>query len=399
MFGFTVFYTVMFITINITFLAINIRFINQTIAYQNDSLVEMMEHLIEETDEATALIFLEHYGHTHQVYLEYIGLISNRTLTTHVPPSDADQYTIYYQDTPYAILKIDHMVSSITRINTTYLITLNSIFIGLFILGFVLLQIYIRKQHQVIINDFKAIKKRIHTLSHYNQYYFSELSEIDETFTNTLETIEKLKDAHHQKIQVLLHDIKTPLTIIKSTMEMIESKRLKLDDKQIQSLKEEIDYIDQLLPKIIHLDIEDTSIEQNITQIISEQIETIKPLFEKQEIKVIKDLNQNIRFKCQSQDIKRIIDHLLSNVYHYAKNATKVIISLKDNPMTLTIEDNGEGFTEEALNRFSQNEPNHSKKGTGLGLLMVKQIVKKYEGDMHISSTKNKTIITIKLSS
>jgi signal transduction histidine kinase len=393
--GFTIFYTIVFLIVNIAFITINIRFINQTIDYQNEALVEMMEHLIEESGEETALIFLEHYGHTHQVYLEYIGLLTQTTQTTHIPPSNAKEYTINYNEAPFATLSIDHMASSITSINTTYFITFNTIFIVIFILGLLLLHVYVKNQTKVIIADFDNIKKRIHTLTFYNQYNFQELLEIDETFTQTLDTIDKIKDQHHQKIQTLTHDIKTPLTIIKSIVEGIESKRIELDQGILHSIKEEINHIDSLIPKIIEQYPEEVTKEQSISQVIQSQLASIKPLFDQKHIKINASIAPNVYFNCQKQDIKRLIDHLLSNVYHYAKNATQVDINLSENPLQIQVKENGEGFSEEALNHINRNIPHSSKKGTGLGLLMVKNIVEKYHGQITIKSSSKGSIITI----
>ena len=79
---FKITFTILFILINVGVIGINTIYINTSIETQNENLVEMVEHLIAYTDDETAITYLEHYGHTHAVYLTYETTDSTHQYTT-----------------------------------------------------------------------------------------------------------------------------------------------------------------------------------------------------------------------------------------------------------------------------------------------------------------------------
>jgi signal transduction histidine kinase len=101
-----------------------------------------------------------------------------------------------------------------------------------------------------------------------------------------------------------------------------------------------------------------------------------------------------------------IITNLLDNASKYSNQQSTIeLILYKNNDIvTLSVKDEGIGITpaDEAIvfNKFYRagNEETRNTKGTGLGLYIVKNLVKMHQGTIKITSNKPKgTIFTMQL--
>ncbi len=394
--AYTLFYTLVFILINITFVWLNVRYIDATIDDQNSSLIEMMEHLIEERDEATALLFLEHYGHTHSVYLRYEGLISQDSYETYEAPTQYDTYTIYAHNTTYAVLHIDNVQSTLIQTNTRFIVSFNVIFFAVFLTGLFVLQLYIRHQTTRIIDDMGQLKKHIQNLKTREAYYFDDFEMIDQAFEEKITAIESLKKAHTKKIRTLTHDIKTPLTILKTMLEGLEQERLSLNSETLSSMLEEIDVMNDLIPRIIETPEPKLIKKHNAKTMISDYLNKITPLFESRSIAFDVSL-EDAHLDIEAGDFIRILDHLLMNVYHHASDTKTVHLDLRADPLTFTLKDEGPAIKSRIIEALNRDLPSSksSKQGTGIGLFVVRDIVSEYGGTLTIDTTQHHNIITI----
>ena len=71
----------------------------------------------------------------------------------------------------------------------------------------------------------------------------------------------------------------------------------------------------------------------------------------------------------------------------------KVLLKREGNGIAFSIKDEGVGISEEEgkhiFDKFYQADKSHSAEGNGLGLSMVKSILKLLDGKIHVESEKN----------
>ncbi len=96
--------------------------------------------------------------------------------------------------------------------------------------------------------------------------------------------------------------------------------------------------------------------------------------------------------------ISSVLMNLLSNAikYSYPDSEISMIVSQKnDDFVSVQVKDNGVGISEENFSKFFHIDQNISTEGTqkeigtGLGLLVVKEMVTKNYGEINITSKKN----------
>lgn len=112
----------------------------------------------------------------------------------------------------------------------------------------------------------------------------------------------------------------------------------------------------------------------------------------------------NIIFHGNEDLIQQIWLNLLDNAIKSSNQGGTITICLSNwnNHIRFTLQDNGEGMSEQTLShmfdKFYQGDTSHSKAGNGLGLAIVKRIVDLHGGRVEVESEKGKgTTFTVVL--
>jgi len=187
------------------------------------------------------------------------------------------------------------------------------------------------------------------------------------------------------------HELKTPLAIMKSEIEVALMNNEKNHEKTLKSILQEINYINDITEKLLFLTKENKKINLQKTDLE----ELILELFEKYSSKIEFELD----FGDDEYDIyadKTLLKMALSNIIENSikYKATKIVISLQKNKnkVILKIKDNGIGIPKEKLpfifDEFYRVDESHNKKikGFGLGLSIVKNILNLHKAKVKVIS-------------
>ena len=100
-----------------------------------------------------------------------------------------------------------------------------------------------------------------------------------------------------------------------------------------------------------------------------------------------------IEMMFDKQYLNRIVTNLVKNAFqaipHTRTPNVLVDVSLKNDNLTLTIEDNGKGISEEEKREIFRPRFTTKSSGSGIGLSMVKKIVEDYDGVIRFESVEN----------
>ena len=231
----------------------------------------------------------------------------------------------------------------------------------------------------------------------------------------TLKPIETAMEDQKRFISDASHEIKTPLTAMKTSIEVaLRDKNLKLKEAK-HTLKGSLDDIDDLKSLTNNL-LELTRYQQNgnsisfedvdLKIIVNNSLKQMLSLAEKKKIKVVKKL-ENVRISANEESIKRLTSILLDNAIKYTPKGGKINVSVskKNRYVFLRVKDNGVGIPEEDIpyvfDRFYRSDKSRSKTdsgGYGLGLSIAKRIVGIHKGTIKVESTSGKgSVFTVRL--
>jgi two-component system, OmpR family, sensor histidine kinase VicK len=228
---------------------------------------------------------------------------------------------------------------------------------------------------------------------------------------------QKLENMQKEFVANVSHELKTPLTTIKSYIETLlegEVDDEETSNKFLRVVDEEADRMNRLVSDLLQLSRLDYNREKwnkrnnDIIPIIKNVVSKIEftAKIKKQEIHMNFEEDIKIRVHSDKDKIEQVILNILSNAIKYTDIGGEIHIEaykeLKEAVIKIT--DNGIGIPEEEIKnvfeRFYRVDKARSRAmgGTGLGLSIAKQITEEHKGRILLESHDGKgTTITIHL--
>lgn len=219
--------------------------------------------------------------------------------------------------------------------------------------------------------------------------------------------IEKIKSEFFANMS---HEFRTPLNIILATVQLLE-KGIKQGHINVQPNFDLVKYLStvkQNTYRILRLSnniMELTSIDTghykmklenlNIVNVIEETTLSVADYIESRGITLLFDTDvEEVITACDAEKLERIILNILSNSvkYTYRGGIISVNLSLQDEGLIVVVKDTGVGIPKEKLttifNPFIQVDSLLTRKceGSGIGLALVKSLVKMHEGTIDAKS-------------
>ncbi len=246
--------------------------------------------------------------------------------------------------------------------------------------------------------------------------YRNELRELAEDINHMASELEKEDEKRRTFLTNISHDLRTPLTSILGYLNMIKEE--KYEDK-----KEFENYIDKINRKSLFLKsmlddffsyskLSSKDIEFNkeiiyVQELIRQIVEEESPVFQDKDLQLSLSLSKEpISVKGDGELLVRAVNNLLSNALKYSKKNTVVnievykkligkdsfsVISISNVPEEQIDEEEIESFFE----RLYKKDKSRSKQGSGLGLSIVKEILKIHDGYVKGSMKDGKVVFKL----
>ena len=237
--------------------------------------------------------------------------------------------------------------------------------------------------------------------------HYTEINNLADTLTQASIELEKSDMLQKDLIANVSHDLRTPLTMIKSYAEMIRDLSGNNPDKREQHLQVIIDETDRLnslvgdLLSISRLQSGKMVLEKSNFS-ISHAVESILNTYKIMEFEEGYKFNFNCKVNFivngDEEKIKQVVSNLLTNAIKFAGEDKTVNVTLKRKGRTVLckIEDHGIGIAADELEhvweRYYRASSNMARpaEGTGLGLSIVKEILTLHKVDFGVDSTLGK---------
>lgn len=105
-------------------------------------------------------------------------------------------------------------------------------------------------------------------------------------------------------------------------------------------------------------------------------------------------IEERIEVEADKNMIDIVFRNLLTNALKFTREGDQIIVDTKesDNVYTVCVSDQGTGISEDGLKKlfgkdFHSTNGTHQEKGTGLGLILTKELVQKNKGEIWVEST------------
>ncbi|MGD8779326.1 MAG: tetratricopeptide repeat-containing sensor histidine kinase [Ignavibacteria bacterium] len=217
----------------------------------------------------------------------------------------------------------------------------------------------------------------------------------------------KLKELNQNKdklFSVLAHDLRNPLASIIGYSELIltdlptlSRDEIKLYNKNIYEVSNKLSNLLTSLLGWAHFQMKKTEVNFENINLVKE-IDHIKELYtgniQAKCLAVDITIDENISLRTDKNMLHSIIQNLLSNSIKYSNENSRIIISAKEikDSIKISIKDHGIGIEPDRLDDLfsgkyiKSKQGTNKEKGSGLGLMLVKEMVDSLNGKVNAQS-------------
>jgi len=197
----------------------------------------------------------------------------------------------------------------------------------------------------------------------------------------------------------LAHEIRNPLASLKGASELLDKTIEKKDrEKLLNIINHDAERIERLITDYTQMLKDEASLSREkmlkvdlnliIRNVIEDFKQDIESLNKKIDIKIINNEGkQNFFYILGIENrIEQVVANLLDNAISFSQINSKILVEMNEtkNDFLITFKDEGPGFSEKNIEnifkRFYSNRPKNFGEHSGLGLNIVKNIIKLHKG-------------------
>jgi len=230
-----------------------------------------------------------------------------------------------------------------------------------------------------------------------------EMKRLADTFDDMLGRLENAFESQKQFIQDASHELKTPIAIAQTNIEVIEmgEEATIRDYKHLtEVLKRSIERMSRLSEKLLLLSEGEQDqtewAEVDMASLLDEVAQEARTEATAAGVSLeLEPVSDEVFVMGDALHLREAIDNLVDNAIRYNRQGGTVKISarIKDSELVIQVQDNGIGISQadqqHIFDRFYRVDKSRSRAGggTGLGLAIVKKIVEEHGGTISVEST------------
>ena len=216
------------------------------------------------------------------------------------------------------------------------------------------------------------------------------------------EALSELNTTKDRLFAILSHDLRSPVAILKNSLMLINWGVLSQSEfvEQTNRLNIQLTNVSNILDNAINWAISQMEglkskiIKLNVSEIIEEKIAVFQPTQHSKQIKIHNQVSPIAELMFDKNHFQIVISNLLQNALKFTDFGGNIVFNLINdrNSIIFSISDDGVGIAEDKLKTLFELGKNNStlgtskEQGTGLGLLLVKELVELNGGRVSVES-------------
>lgn len=248
---------------------------------------------------------------------------------------------------------------------------------------------------QVANGDFSVYVPTIHTQ---NKWDYLDVMIVD--FNKMVEELGSIETLKTDFISNVSHEMKTPITVIKNSAQMLQLGTLPEEEKEeyAKTIDSAAGRLSDLITNILKLNkLENQRIvpearSYDVCRQLCECALSFENLWEKKEIELEMIIEDAAMIQADESLLELVWNNLFSNAVKFTDPGGRITVcQVSDGEyVKVSVSDTGCGMSRESmehiLDKFYQGDSSHSTEGNGLGLALVKRVLELMDADIQISS-------------
>ena len=227
------------------------------------------------------------------------------------------------------------------------------------------------------------------------------LNKMAERFKKDNRQLQLLNEKQNQFFADIAHEVRNPLHTISGAIEMLQIEALSKEKKAqyMVTMQNQVERVVRLFNDIKMLqryDMDEHFIDKEAVEIgsfLENIITTYEPLAQEKNIELSLKISTNASVNADKDKLDQVMDNLIMNALKYTNEGSiKVLCEQNETQIQISVEDTGIGIASEHLDRLfdrfyrTDKARSRDKGGTGLGLAVVRGILKAHDTDILVSS-------------
>jgi signal transduction histidine kinase len=206
-----------------------------------------------------------------------------------------------------------------------------------------------------------------------------------------------------EAVQTVVHDLRTPMTVIKGYLQLLLSGSVgEMSQEHKMLIERSVGPLDDLILMTENLlqvaTLEKNSVklsfaETDLDKLLAGAIEFYQLPFKQRDMRIFRNGNTlGLKLLVDAFWIKRVFHNLIWNAFKFTPDRGQVTLQVEErhNGIDIIIEDTGRGIPAEKLDaifhKFQQAEVKDRKLGSGLGLWISKRVMELHGGTIRVES-------------
>lgn len=210
-----------------------------------------------------------------------------------------------------------------------------------------------------------------------------------------LSEVERLAAAGQTAAQ-FAHEVGTPLNLISGHVQLLRLKSKDENDSRLEIISEQIERIERIVRGMLDRT-KLTTGERNrldVNEVLHRTFEATAPLLDERKVTLTENFSENLPPIFGDGDhLQQVFINLINNALDAMSGDGELKIETRneDNSIVVDFADNGTGMTEDVRTKiFDTLYTTKGAHGTGLGLVVVKQIIQEHDGTIEVESETGK---------
>lgn len=215
--------------------------------------------------------------------------------------------------------------------------------------------------------------------------------------------IHRLEEMRRDFVANVSHELKTPLTVVRGYVEMVQGTEHALDPywlKVFDTMETQVSRMDRLVEQLLILSRVEINIDEedkqlvNMPKLVRALIDDANWLNQDKGHNITFDIDPELAIEGVDNELKSACSNLISNAIAYTPEGGNIHVSWKKegNKAKFSVKDDGPGIRPEHVNRITERffrvDKSRSRNtgGSGLGLAIVKHVLNHHQAELSIES-------------
>lgn len=228
---------------------------------------------------------------------------------------------------------------------------------------------------------------------------FRDISEFKE---NLLE-LQRLNFELDNFVYHASHDIRSPLRSMMGLIEILKTERNPAETRKIiEMISGSVNRLDKFVVDLLAMSrnnrLTEPAVPVNFMVEINNSVTNFHHVYTTKNLEIRVKILQQEPFYSDLTKIRIILNNLISNAIKYRKTSEGLIsfiniyVTITEEEAKIIIEDNGEGISQDKLEKIFDMfyRASENSEGSGLGMYIVKNVIKKLNADIKVESEERK---------